>query len=338
MAEGITLSRYPTANAQEIPPFSLWWIGMLYDYWMYRPDSNFVKNKLPGLRQVLNFFSQYQSKDGSLLNLPYWNFTDWAETKNWDRGVAPIGRNGNSAPLDLQLLWAYQVAAELEQNLGVKDLASLYKKSAIQLQKTIQQKYWDKEKNLFADTPEKDLFSQHTNALAVLTSTAKPEHVNTIAKKLLTDTAITQATIYFKYYVHQALVKAGFGNDYLNWLTVWEENIKQGMTTWAEISDINNTRSDCHAWGAHPNIELFRTVLGIDANAPGFKQIKIEPHLGALTKIGGTIPHPAGKISVSYEYQKNWVLTIQLPANTPGVLIWKGKKYPLKGGMNNLQL
>ena len=42
---------------------------------------------------------------------------------------------------------------------------------------------------------------------------------------------------------------------------VWEENIKQGMTTWAEISDINATRSDCHAWGAHPNIELYRRVL-----------------------------------------------------------------------------
>ena len=115
MAEGITLSRYPTANAQEIPPFSLWWIGMVYDYWRYRPDTNFVKNKLAGTRQVLDFFSRFQLKDGSLVNTPYWNFTDWAEAKNWDRGVAPIGKNGNSAALDLQLLWAYQIAEQLER-------------------------------------------------------------------------------------------------------------------------------------------------------------------------------------------------------------------------------
>ena len=38
-----------------------------------------------------------------------------------------------------------------------------------------------------------------------------------------------------------ALIKAGFGNDYMNWLGIWRENIKMGMTTWAEIPDINNT-------------------------------------------------------------------------------------------------
>ena len=66
MAEGITLSRYPTANAQEIPTFSLWWIGMLNDYYMYRNDPSFVKQFLPGERQVLQFFARYQQPDGSL--------------------------------------------------------------------------------------------------------------------------------------------------------------------------------------------------------------------------------------------------------------------------------
>jgi alpha-L-rhamnosidase len=338
MAEGITLSRFPSASPQEIPPFSLWWIGMLHDYWMYRPDTDFVKSKLPGMRQVLNFFSNYQSRDGSLVNPPYWNFTDWAEEKGWDRGVAPIGKNGNSAEMDLQLLWAYQLASELENNLGMKELANLYKRNAEQLKKAIRAKYWNGQKKLFADTPEKDLFSQHTNALALLTETAMPADVRSIAQKLLHDTSLTQATIYFKYYVHQALIKAGYGDDYLNWLDVWKENINKGMTTWAEISDINNTRSDCHAWGAHPNIELFRTILGIDAASPGFKQVKIEPHLGTIEKISGSIPHPNGTILVSYEHKNNWVVQIDLPANTPGLLIWKGKKYSLKAGRNELRL
>ncbi|MEJ0033876.1 MAG: hypothetical protein WDO15_27670 [Bacteroidota bacterium] len=29
-AEGVTMSRYPTAQVQIIPPFSLWWIGMVH--------------------------------------------------------------------------------------------------------------------------------------------------------------------------------------------------------------------------------------------------------------------------------------------------------------------
>ena len=74
------------------------------------------------------------------------------------------------------------------------------------------------------------------------------------------------------------------------------------MTTWAEIPDINNARSDCHAWGASPNIEFFRTILGIDSDAPGFARIKIVPHLGSLKNIHGEIPHPRGKIIAGYEW------------------------------------
>jgi len=337
MAEGATLSRYPTANAQEIPPFSLWWIGMVHDFWMYRNDEAFVKSKLPGMRQVLWFFNKYQEADGSLKNLPYWNFTDWCETKGWQNGMAPIGKDGFSAALDVQLLWAYQAAAELENNLGMKEYAKQYEAATAQLKQTIQKKYWDNTKKLFADTDEKDVFSQHTNALAILTGLMKDADATSLAKKLISDNDLTQATIYFKYYLHQALTKAGLGNNYLDWLDVWKKNLAMGMTTWAEISDINNTRSDCHAWGASPNIELYRIVLGIDTDAPGFKRIKIIPHLGSLTHATGTIPHPSGNITTSYEKTNDsWKISITLPSNTPGYFLWKDKRYELKPGENSL--
>lgn len=335
MAEGATLSRYPTANAQEIPPFSLWWIGMLHDYWMYRNDPEFVKGKLPGMRQVLWFFSKYQQGDGSLKNLPYWNFTDWCGTNGWKDGMAPFGKDGSSAALDLQLLWAYQLAAELEKNLGMKEYAHQYETAATQLKATIRKRYWDGSRMLFADTPDKDVFSQHTNSLAILTGVATGTEANALGKKILRDTLLTQATIYFKFYVYQALTKAGLGDGYLNWLDVWKQNIVMGMTTWAEISDINNTRSDCHAWGASPNIELYRIVLGIDTDSPGFKKVKIIPHLGALTRASGTIPHPAGNISAIYEKRNNnWKISITLPAGISGYLSWNQKRYALKPGEN----
>jgi alpha-L-rhamnosidase len=339
MAEGATLSRYPTANAQEIPPFSLWWIGMLHDYWMYRNDEAFVKSKLPGMRQVLWFFNKYQQPEGSLKNLPYWNFTDWCGTKGWKDGMAPFGNDGSSAALDLQLLWAYQLAAELERNLGTREHAQQYEAAAGKLKTAIRNKYWDASRMLFADTPEKDVFSQHTNSLAILTGVANAVEASALAKKILNDTILTQATIYFKFYVYQALTKAGLGNSYLNWLEIWKENIEMGMTTWAEISDINNTRSDCHGWGASPNIELYRIVLGIDSDAPGFKKIKIIPHLGTLTHADGTIPHPGGSISVSYKRNgSHWKISANIPASTPAYLLWRGKKYDLKSGKSTLDL
>ncbi|KAA9039398.1 Bacterial alpha-L-rhamnosidase [Ginsengibacter hankyongi] len=338
MAEGITLSRFPTANAQEIPTFSLWWIGMLNDYYMYRNDPSFVKQFLPGERQVLQFFSKYQQPDGSLKNAPYWEFTDWANGKGWQSGMPPLGSDGSSAALDLQLLWAYEVAARLEDSLGMKVSANEYKKRAAILTETVKRKYWDNTKQLFADTKEKNYFSQHTNTLAILTNTIKGEQAKQLAKKMITDTSLTQATIYFQYYVNQALRKTGFGDLYLNRLQIWKDNLAMGLTTWAEISDINAARSDCHAWGASPNIEFFRTVLGIDTDAPGFTKIKIEPHLGELKKVSGFMPHPNGEIKVSYNLNQRGKLeaVVSIPKGTNGVFVWKGKEHVLKSGETRL--
>ncbi len=67
LAEGVTLSVAPTRGNQVIPTFSLLYIGMLYDYYMYRNDPDFLKEKLAGVRAILHFFSKYQGTDGSVV-------------------------------------------------------------------------------------------------------------------------------------------------------------------------------------------------------------------------------------------------------------------------------
>jgi len=337
--EGVTLSRHPSYTPQYIPTFSFWYIGMMHDYMMYGKDSNFIMAKLPGERQILQYFRRYQQEDGSLKGVPYWMFTDWVETKGWNSGVGPVGLNGNSALLDLQLLWAYELAADLESRYGLASYVSLYNRYADQLKKTIRDKYWNMDRNLFADRSEKDYYSQHANTLAILTGMVDGPQAKDMGEKMLRDSSLAPASIYFKFYLHQALVKAGLGNDYLNWLDQWRQNLSMGMTTWAEISDINNARSDCHAWGASPNIEFFRTVMGIDSEAPGFALVKIEPRLGQLKNISGEIPHPRGKIFVSYQMEGNkWKIKISLPSQTSGDFIWNNKSYPLREGNNDFTL
>ncbi len=60
--------------------------------------------------------------------------------------------------------------------------------------------------------------------------------------------------------------------------------IDHGLTTFAEWEERPNDppRSDCHAWSASPNIEIFRTVLGMDSAAPGFSRVSVRPNLGKL--------------------------------------------------------
>ena len=340
MPEGITLSRYPTANPQQIPTFSFFWIGMLHDYWMYRGDKKFIQNKLDASRRILSFFSNYQQNDASLKNVPYWTFTDWVDDKGWNGGMGPVGADGTSALLDLQLLMAYQTAAELEQQVGMKAFADQYLQQSALLKQSIQKNYWSANRQLFADTKEKDLYSQHANALAILTGIVTGNAAKTLAQKMTTDTGISKASVYFRYYLHLAMAKAGLGNQYLDMLGKWKENLAMGLTTWAEMDDVNRSRSDCHAWGSSPNIELFRIVLGIDSGAPGFSKVKIEPHLGYLKNVSGFIPHPKGKINASYMQDANgkWKCSFQLPATVTGIFIWKGKSYPLHAGNNDFLL
>ena len=148
----------------------------------------------------------------------------------------------------------------------------------------------------------------------------------------LADTSLIQCTIYFRYYLNQALQASGLGDQFLDNLQIWRDQMALGLTTWAEMPE--PSRSDCHAWGASPNIEFFRILLGIDSNAPGFKSIRIAPSLGDLKEGSGTMPHPVGSVTASYKLDKKGKLTARLilPTGTDGVFVWKGKEYQLKSG------
>ena len=114
--------------------------------------------------------------------------------------------------------------------------------------------------------------------------------------------------------------------------------LSQGLTTWAEW-DGSDARSDCHAWGASPNYELFRTVAGIESAAPGFHKVRIAPNLGALEEVEGHIPHPAGEIAVHlHKSGETLAAEIALPRGTTGEFLWHGKRKDLVAGQNRLTL
>ena len=334
---GYTLSRYPDRQDQVIPTYALWYVSILYDYMMYGTDTDFITEKLMGSRQVLNYFITYLDKDGSLKNVPGWNYTDWVP--EWNFGVAPMAEDGSSALLDLQMLLALQSGIALEKELGKPEFVTLYETLAAQLKTTIKSKYWDEASGLFADTPDKQKYSQHANSLAILADIVDDPTKQAIGAKLLSNEDLAPASIYFKYYLHLALNAAGYGDDYLDWLDIWRKNIDLGLTTWGETSQVETTRSDCHAWGASPNIEFFRIILGIESAAPNFEKVKIEPHIEDFETIGGEMPHPAGMIKVAYD-QKGSKLkaTITLPKGITGTFVWDGKVQDLSSGENTLSL
>ncbi len=87
ISDGLAQSRYPSSLVQMIPTFSLLWVGMVHDFWMYRDDQNFVRRQLPGTRAVLEWFLQRQRSDGLLGKIPWWPFVDWG--KDFKSGEPP---------------------------------------------------------------------------------------------------------------------------------------------------------------------------------------------------------------------------------------------------------
>ena len=338
-ADGITKSRYPTTIPQHIQPYALSYVYALHDYMMYGKDTQFVMDLLPGAEQIMHYYTRYQQADGRLKNLPGWCFSDWVNDRpeSWHSGVQLCGADGSSSAMDLQYLYALQLMAHMEEVRGNTWQAGEYRAQAETLAEGVKKAYWNEEKGLFANRTEMDAYSQHSNALAILCGIV--EDPKTMAQKLMTDESLAQCTIYYKFYLYEAYVKAGFGNDYLNWLDIWRENMAMGLTTWGEDADVFGTRSDCHAWGASPNIEFYRTVLGIDSDAVAFKRVRIEPRLGDLKEIGGTIPHPSGSITVHYKVKGGKIQAeITLPEDVDGLFVWKGKEQYIRGGKNLVRL
>lgn len=333
-ADGVTQSRYPSNGAQWIQPYALHYIYSLHDYMMYCNNAAFLKEKLMSTRTILDYFHRYQQQDGRVKDLPGWNFSDWVDNQpNWRAGIALPGTDGCNSVMDLQLLYGYQMAADIEEHLGMKDYANLYRERANQMKQSIQQRYWRPARGLYSDLSDKDVFSQHAQALAILTGMVTGDDALRLAKQIESDSTLAPASIYFKYYTHEAMATAGLADHYLSWLGKWREYIDLGLTTWGETSDCDKTRSDCHAWGASPNVELFRTVLGINSAAPAFARVRIEPHLADIREIGGTMPHPQGLITVSYKRKgTSLTATVTLPAAVTGSLVYNGTEHPLHGG------
>jgi alpha-L-rhamnosidase len=335
MPDGLTQSRYPTMLPQIIPPFSLFWIGMMHDLYMWGGDQAFARRYLRGAGATLDWFAARLAPSGLLGRLEWWNFGDWVEGAGFEYGEPPNDNGGESVVLSLQFVLALREAADLEAAVGRADRAAEYRATADRVAAAVKRAAWDEGRRFFGDTPSKRTHSQHANLLAVLAGLVPQPDRAAFMRRVLDDRSLTQATYYFQFYLFRALKQAGLGDEYLTRLGPWRQMLDLGLTTWAETPE--PTRSDSHAWTAHPNYDLLTTVAGVNPASPGFATVLIEPHLGSLTRAKASVPTPKGPVTVSYARSGNALTSdVTLPAGVTGTLRWNGKDTPLRPGTQHL--
>lgn len=341
---GLTEGAYPSRGTNVIAPFSLLWIAMLDDYYQRRPDPAVVARNLPRARKVLAWYGQYLNPSNLLKKNPTWNFVDWVGQPSTDRDIFPsFDTNGESCLTTLFYLGALQQMARMEQAVGDAGAGRDDAARAGAIRDALRSKCWSAPRGLFADDPSLTRFSQHGNALAIIYGVATPQEAQSILPRITTASGIgapegiTPTSYYFSWYLAQASVKAGRADSYMRFLQTWRDLLRLGFSTWPE--EPGDTRSDTHAWSAHPTADLLEIVAGVTPAAPGYARARIAPHLGDLTSLDAVVPTPSGPVSVSYRVAGGKLIaTIDRPAALPAVFSWRGRDYPLKRPRTTLRL
>lgn len=324
---GFVLERCPSQPKQLSCTFAMIWILMLRDHAWWRNDTAFLRQRLKGMRCMLEEFKALPGTHAPLLPaLPGWSFMDWVEGLSFVNNPGPDA--SVSGVVNLLFLNCLHAAAELESTIGEQHLAEYNRAWAARLAKAIEARFWDESRGLFADDVDHKQFSEHAQCLALL-SGAYPQHESRCFSALCSAPDLLRTTVYFSFYLLETFAKFGRGDLILEKLDFWKKMTAMGLKTPVEMPE--PTRSDCHAWASHPLFHLHASVAGIRPEAPGFARVRIAPSPGSLTRLTSSIPHPAGRVELSMALENGWWQTkVTLPDGVEGVLAWRGESYPLK--------
>jgi hypothetical protein len=217
-------------------------------------------------------------------------------------------------------LRALQDMSELAEALGKTQEAGSFLQQEKSEQTVFQKKLFDPARGIYRDGVGTDHASLHANLFPLAFGLVPADDRPHIAKWLVSRGMA--ASVYAAQYLLQALFDNGEDAAALALMTApgdrsWRHMVESGATiTWEAWDQKYKPNQDWnHAWGAAPANLLPRYVLGAQALTPGWSRALIQPHPGILTWVRGRMPTPRGELSVSWKQEKNFTLTLTLPAD-----------------------
>ncbi len=330
LSDGLTQSRFPSRLVQIIPSWSLHWITNARDYAYCSGDLETVRDLLPGMRGVLDWFRRHGEADGLPARLPFWNITDWCPW--WPRGVVPGADTGPTCIISAQYIVALDEVADLCRLLGRGREADELVAEAAGLRRALQARFWSEAEGLYLDRPGGPEISQYGNAWAIVCGAAGAGERARVLERFPGDPKLAPGSVFCWHAVFRALEMAGAYDRMPEFLGPWHEMIDHGLTTFVEENSY--WRSLCHAWSAHPALEFLTRVLGVTPRAPGFAAIEIAPRRCGLTHARGRVCTPRGPVAVEWRAEHGrFAITIDAPAATPVHLrLPGGRRHEFPGG------
>ena len=340
-ADGNILGAYPLRSVFIFPTYSLSWVDQIANYYRLTNDIELLKKLKPGILHTLYGFEKNMAPNHLVDKTPYRYFVDWYQGPNEGGGTATKNKGLHSAVVSLHFVYALQNASNLMQALGDTIHAKEFMDRANEIKKAVFELCYDRDRNIFAERPDKTVFDQHTNIMAILTNVVPEIQQKELLKSILEEKDLLTATYYYRYYLFKAIKKIDAPGYFDLAQKPWELLVNQNMTTTLERfeSDSRPTRSEVHPWSTAPAYFYFDYLAGITSVEDNFKKISVNPRFGVLNKMDGVLPTPHGNISFNMEKSKRKITAkITLPLGTLGEFVWQDFKYALNAGENSFKV
>ncbi|HVN85724.1 MAG TPA: family 78 glycoside hydrolase catalytic domain [Candidatus Binatia bacterium] len=317
-------------NAVLIPDWTLQWIVNAERHWLYTGDGETIEAIFPAIQRALTWFERQIGPNDLVAECPYWHFMDWAA----------VGRHGEAAALNVELVGALRAAARLARALESERAARKYDQLADRITLALNARHWDAVRGVYVDmvnptTGAQDArVSQHANGAALLWGVAPAErwpaivdYISDSARLKFTaappiaptgepfdpDTDVVLANTFYSHFVYRGLCRAGrFDRALALMRERYGRMLARGATTLWESFD--PTASLCHGFSATPVYQLSTEVLGVFPIEPGFACFRLMPHFADLRSARGTFPTVRGDVRVTWERSDDGVeLEVSVP-------------------------
>lgn len=333
--EGLLQSRVPSHVQQIVLGFSLYWVLMVSDHYLYFGDTTFTRSFLPIVDGILEYFESHIDDLGlvSGVSPEIWQYIDWVKLwapgpNDGDKGVPPSGRTSNRHTF-FSLLYVYTLreAALLLERIGRTGLVLEYRERADRTAASVRRHCFDG--TLFTDSTSKiaddGAYSWHCQIFAILGDVVSPDQAGTLIEASRNHPAISTCSYAMRFYEFRAFAKAGAYHSIVSTMfDPWKAMLRNNMTTWAE--DDVRQRSDCHAWSAVPIYEYLSEITGLTPIESGCRALLFKPRIKGKKDFHSTVclgsslvanvgwkTNDEGIVTVSLKLSGKVSLRVQLP-------------------------
>lgn len=337
--DGLMHGKYPSSFPQIISTFSLYFVFMLRDYYWQTGDKAEIKRYRSDVDAILEYYDRKIGESGLVEQVEYWPFVDWQKAWADNAGVPTAAAVGPSTIHNLMYAYALQCGAELADAAGRTGMMQEYQDRQKAVCGRVQELCWDWEREMYREGPAFMQFTQHAQSWAALNRMGTVEERKKMLLHAVREADVIPCSFSTSYELFRALEQEGLYGETRELMGRWVNLREKHCTTCPEEPDTG--RSENHAWSALPMYEMIRKLAGVEPMEPGWKSVRICPHMDYLTDLQGEAATPFGVVQFQYKKEAetgDMCYMVTLPQGLGGEFcLPDGKTSQLKPGLNRIE-